>query len=81
MLGKTKVKADVDDLRTVLSKGAFMERKAFLCSFVKRIDVAPPRVVLDYTMPLNAQKAEPLIREVLPFVQGSSPFWTHFATN
>jgi site-specific DNA recombinase len=73
LLGRTKVKAYVDDLRTLLSKGTLIEQKAFLRSFVKRIRVEYPRVVLDYTIPLNAQKAEPLTREVLPFVEISSP--------
>ena len=73
LLGRAKVKAYVDGLRTLLSKGTLLEQKAFLRSFVKRIAVDYPRVVLDYTIPLNAQKAEPLTREVLPFVEFSSP--------
>jgi site-specific DNA recombinase len=73
LLGKKKVGAYVNDLRTLLSKGALMEQKAFLRSFVKRIEIDHPRVVIDYTIPLNAQKAEPLTREVLPLVPFSSP--------
>jgi len=80
LIGKAKVTAYVEDLRTLLSKGAFMEQKAFLRSFVKRIEVDHPRIALDYTIPLKAQKAEPLSREVLPFVQLGSACWTHFAT-
>ena len=81
LLGKAKVKTCVNDLRPLLSQGTLMEQKAFLRSFVKRIEITHPHVVLDYAIPLNAQKAELLAREVLPFVQLGSPFWTHFATN
>jgi hypothetical protein len=50
-------------------QGGSHRAKSFPHSFVKRIKVEYPRIVLDYTIPLNAQKAEPLTREVLPFVE------------
>jgi hypothetical protein len=81
LLGKTKIKTYIDDLRMLLSRGSLMEQKAFLRSFVKCIEINHPHVVLDYTIPLNAQKAEPLSREVLPFVQYGSPSWTTFELN
>jgi hypothetical protein len=34
---------------------------------VKRIEVNLPQVVIDYTIPLETKKVEPLMREVLPF--------------
>jgi len=76
-----KVKAYVDELSALLSKGALMEQKAFRRSFVKRIEMRRPSVILDYTISIKAQKAELLAREVLPFASLSSPFWTRFATN
>ncbi len=50
-----------------------MEWKTFLRSFVKRLEITYPRVAVDYTIPRNGQKAEPLSREVLPFARFSSP--------
>jgi site-specific DNA recombinase len=72
-LGKTKIQACVDDLRVLLSRESLLEQKAFLRSFAKCIKINHPHVVFDYTISLNAQKAEPLSREVLPFVQYGSP--------
>jgi hypothetical protein len=51
--GAAKVKAYVDDLNALFSKGSIMGQKAFLRSFVKRIEIDQPRVVLDYTIPLK----------------------------
>ena len=49
LLGRTQVKAYIDNLRTLLSKGTLIKQKAFLRSFVKRIKVEYPRLVLDHT--------------------------------
>ena len=78
LLEASTVRAYVDDLRALLSKGSIVEQKSFLRSFVKQIKVNLPQVVINYTMPLKAQKVEPLDREVLPFAYGGSPSWTHF---
>ena len=51
-----------------------MEQKSFLRSFVKRIEVNLPDVTIDYTIPLESKKVEPLAREVLPFAQNGSPY-------
>jgi site-specific DNA recombinase len=73
LLGASVVKAYVDDLQALLSKGSIVEQKSFLRSFVKRIEVNLPRVVVNYTLPLKTQKVEPLEREVLPFAYDGSP--------
>jgi site-specific DNA recombinase len=73
LLEASIVKAYVDDLKSLLSTGSIVEQKSFLRSFVKRIEVNLPQVVINYTMPLKAQKVEPLDREVLPFVYDGSP--------
>jgi site-specific DNA recombinase len=78
LLEASVVRAYVDDLRTLLSKGSIVEQKSFLRSFVKRIEANLPQVVLNYTMPLKTQKVEPLERAVLPFAYVGSPSWTHF---
>lgn len=42
LVGTAKVRAYVDDLRALLSKGSLMEQKAFLRSFIKRIEIDQP---------------------------------------
>lgn len=49
-----------------------MEQKSFLRSFVKRIEVSLPQVAIEYTIPLETKKVEPLTREVLPFEYSGS---------
>jgi hypothetical protein len=78
LLEASVVTAYVNDLTALLSKGSIVEQKSFLRSFVKQIEVNLPQVVINYTMPLKAQKVEPLDREVLPFVYDGSLSWTHF---
>ena len=73
LLEASVVTAYVNDLTALLSKGSIVEQKSFLRSFVKQIKVNLPPVVINYTMPLKAQKVEPLDREVLPFVYDGSP--------
>src|SRR5215472_1837320 len=73
LLEASVVRAYVDDLKALLSKGSIVEQKSFLRSFVKRIEVNLPQVVINYTMPLKTQKVEPLDREVLPFAYAGSP--------
>ncbi len=56
-----------NDLKGLLRKGSIVEQKTFLRSFIKRIELRPPQVVIDCTIPFPTQKVEPLTREVLPF--------------
>ena len=63
----------MEDLRELLSKGTIVEQKAFLRSFIKRIEVHHPHIALEYTIPLKRQKVELLSREVLPFETRGSP--------
>jgi hypothetical protein len=81
LLEASVVRAYVDDFKALLSKGSIVEQKSFLRSFVKRIEVNLPQVVVNYTLPLKTQKVEPLEREVLPFAYAGSPPWTSFATS
>jgi hypothetical protein len=73
LLEASVVRTYVDDLKALLRKGSIVEQKTFLRSFVKRIEVNLPQVVVTYTMPLKTQKVEPLEREVLPFAYDGSP--------
>jgi len=47
------IKAYAGDLRNLLSKGSIIEQKTFLRSFIKRIDVNMPKVVVNYTLPIR----------------------------
>jgi site-specific DNA recombinase len=73
LLEASVVKAYVDDLKALLSKGSIVEQKSFLRSFVRRIEVNLPQATVNYTLPLIMQKVEPLEREVLPFAYAGSP--------
>jgi len=50
-----------------------MERKSFLKTFVKRIEVDYPNVTIYYTIPLDTKKAEPSNSEVLPITWNGTP--------
>lgn len=72
LLDSSVIKVYVDDLKSLLGKGSIVEQKSFLHSFVKRIEVKEPQVVIDYTIPLQTKKIEPLTQEVLPFTQSGT---------
>ena len=67
------VKAHVADLKALLSKGSIVEQKSFLRSFIKRIKVSLPRIVVDYTIPLVAGEAESATSEVLSMGGSGTP--------
>lgn len=69
-----------DDLKALLSKGSIVEQKSFLRSFIKRIEVNRSQVVIDYTIPLETKKTEPLTREVLSVAHSGSPSCTMLIT-
>ena len=45
--------------------GTFTEQKAFLRSFVKRIDYEPEQVTISYTIPLSVERNKLALEEVL----------------
>jgi hypothetical protein len=53
------------ELKEVLGESSFMQRKTFLRSFVKRIEVNPNKVAVDYVLPLPPEKDGTSTREVL----------------
>lgn len=67
-INRASVLAYVDNLRDLLQKGTVAERRAFLRSFVKRIDVFPDEVKLEYRIPEGNKKVERSLREVLPSI-------------
>ena len=64
-LSPAVAKAYVDDLKELLSKGTLLEQKAFLRSFIKRIEVDPDKIGIEYIMPLKNGKRESYGSEVL----------------
>ena len=55
----------VRELEKVLGQASFLQQKTFLRSFVKRVEVNPQTVALDYTIPLPMEKNRTSSREVL----------------
>ncbi len=53
----------VEDLRNILSEGSIVERKSFIKSFVKKVEVTGSEVCLTYTIPLSKGG---LTREQIP---------------
>ena len=75
-LGTERVLDYVKDFKALLSKGTFVEQKAFLRSFIKRIDFEPGQVAINYTIPMPVEKGKTSEREVLSIEQSGGPFWT-----
>ena len=53
MLNLETVQEYVSSLKTLLCSSSFIEPKAFLRSFVKRIELNEPQIVIDYAMSLS----------------------------
>jgi hypothetical protein len=66
----------VQDLKALFFKGSFMEQKAFMGSFNKRIEFEPRQIAIDYTIPMPIEKDITSEREVLSINRLGSPFWT-----
>ena len=62
------VKSYAQDLRDLLEESDFTERKAFLRSFIKRIEVNEEQVTIHYHLPLPQGDKERITVEVLPIV-------------
>ncbi len=66
------------DLHDTLKHGKIVEQKAFIRSFVKRIEIDHPMAELHYTCPLTPPEGcKPLTEEVLHMVKIGSPSWLH----
>ena len=62
------VKTYAQDLKVLLQEADFIERKSFLRSFIKRIEVNEQQVVVHYNLPLPQGRKMKDEVEVLPFV-------------
>jgi site-specific DNA recombinase len=49
------IKSYVTSLKTLLASNSFIEQKTFLRSFIKRIELNEPDIVIDYTVPIPAK--------------------------
>ena len=65
-LRSSEIKEYTSDLKNLLSNGSIIEQKSFIKSFIKRIEINLPKVIIDYTVPLKIKKAEHPTKEVLP---------------
>ena len=78
---KEEVRRYVEDLRETLEEGSLMERKGFLRSWIKRIDLNHPNAEIEYALLLTPPKAvNPVRREVLSIVQSGCPAWIRTMT-
>jgi len=59
----------VDDLHELLKEGSLAERKAFIRSFVREVNVTGGQVILNYSMPVLPDSITMEKKEVLPTVQ------------
>ncbi len=61
-----KVKSYAEDLKSLLQESDFTQSKAFLRSFVKRIEIDGDKVVIKYNLTLPAGEKRDKVEEVLP---------------
>ncbi len=72
VLNLEMVKEYVSNLKTLLSGSSFIEQKSFLRSFIKRIELNVPQIVINYTVPLPV-KGLTTTEEVLRIDKLGSP--------
>ena len=63
------------DLKVLLSEGTLTEQRTFLRSLVRRIDLGPGQVAIDYTIPMPVEVDRTSKREVLSIERLGSPGW------
>ncbi len=63
------------DLRSLLSKGSLTERKAFIKSFVKEVEVTGKQVVLSYSIPVSQKGISREEISVPPIAHNGGPSW------
>ncbi|MES0278590.1 MAG: hypothetical protein ABUK03_02455, partial [Dehalococcoidales bacterium] len=65
----------VENLRSVLGSASIMEQKAFLRSFVSRIDVSKSEVTINYTLPMPPLDDYRETVGVLGFKRDGGRYW------
>jgi len=72
------VREYVQDLKALLEESSIVEQKAFLKSFVERIEVDDSKVKVIYTLPMPPDDPDAETVGVLPFVHNGPPFKLKF---
>jgi len=67
------IKKYARDLKSLLGKGTIIEQRSFIKSFLKKIVVNRENIEIEYTIPIQKEKVEPVNREVLPIASIGSP--------
>ncbi len=70
------VKAYAQGHHGLLEESKVTERKAFVRSFVKRLDINPAKVTIHFTLPLPSVAGKADLVEVLPIMTSGRPLWT-----
>ena len=65
----------VSSLKALLGSASFLEQKAFLRTFIKRVELNTPQIVIDYTVPLPLEGELTSTEEVLRIDTIGSPTW------
>jgi site-specific DNA recombinase len=76
MASPEMVKTYAQSLRELIGSTSVMQKKAFLRSFVQRIDVGDNDVKITYTMPMLPEKSPTEDVGVLPFTHDGPPLWS-----
>ena len=69
------VREYVQDLKALLEESSLVEQKAFLKSFVERIEVDNSEVRVIYTVSMPPDKPSAEVVGVLPFIDNGPPWW------
>jgi len=70
------IRDHVDDIKQLLSESSIIERRAFLKSFVKNIEVEKETVTVNYHLPMPPAKSDKDTLGVLPFITNGRPYRT-----
>ena len=69
------VKSYAEDLKNLLEEAEITESKAFLRSFIKRVEINKSEAVIHYSLPMPQGDQDQLVG-VLPMVTSGGPYWT-----
>ena len=74
-LDTNEVVSYVNELEQVLGEASFLQQKSFLRTFVKRVEINPKGLALEYTIPLPLNKNRTSVMEVLNIDKVGSGGW------
>ncbi len=67
------VRSHVEDLKSVLGSASIIEKRAFLKSFVKDMQVGDGSITIHYWLPMPPKNESDERIEVLPFIKHGDP--------